>query len=82
MIDPDREQITGPFELASSQLGALPVIDHFLTRIDLAGTLARHLPARDARTTPAGREGGRRAGWQFVRGARAALRPGWLGRRV
>ena len=34
-----------PFELASSQLGALPVIDRFLERIDLAGTLAAS-PAR------------------------------------
>jgi transposase len=47
----DAEQAAGPFELASSQLGALPVIDRFLARIDIAGTLARHLPAGDARTT-------------------------------
>ncbi len=45
------EDAGGPFELASTQLGALPVIDQFLGRIDLAGTLARHLPAGDARTT-------------------------------
>jgi transposase len=49
MIDP--EQAAGPFELASSQLGALPLIDQFLARIDLPGTLERHLPAGDARTT-------------------------------
>jgi transposase len=45
------EDASSPFELASSQLGALPVIDRFLARIDLAGTLTRHLPAPDARTT-------------------------------
>jgi transposase len=45
------EDAAGPFELASTQLGALPVIGQFLGRIDLAGTLARHLPAGDARTT-------------------------------
>jgi hypothetical protein len=49
MTDPQRP--AGPFELASSQLGALPVIDRFLGRIDLAGVLERHLPAADARTT-------------------------------
>ncbi|MCA1677437.1 MAG: IS1634 family transposase [Actinobacteria bacterium] len=47
----DPEQATGPFELASSQLGALPLIDEFLARIDVAGVLERHLPAGDARTT-------------------------------
>jgi len=49
MIDPS--QIPRPFELESTQLGALPVIDRFLTRMDLAGVLARWLPAGDARTT-------------------------------
>lgn len=49
MTDP--EQTARPFELDSSQLGALPLIDHFLQRIDVAGTLARHLPAGDARAT-------------------------------
>jgi transposase len=47
----DPEQTGRPFELDSSQLGALPLIDHFLQRIDVAGTLARHLPAGDARAT-------------------------------
>ena len=55
MTEPDQQpQQTGPggpFELRSSQLGALPLIDRFLQRIDVAGTLARHLPAGDARTT-------------------------------
>ncbi len=52
----DREQTTGPFELASLKLGALPVINHFLERMDLAGVLERHLPCGDARTTlPAAR---------------------------
>ncbi|MHB8696399.1 MAG: IS1634 family transposase [Solirubrobacteraceae bacterium] len=49
MTDP--RQSGGPFELVSSQLGALPLIDEFLARIDLPGTLARHLPGGDARTT-------------------------------
>ncbi len=54
MIDP--EQISGPFELASCQLGALAVINHFLKRMDLAGVLERHLPCGDARTSlPAAR---------------------------
>src|SRR6266508_6743340 len=55
MTEPDQQpQQTGsggPFELRSSQLGALPLIDRFFQRIDVAGTLARHLPAGDARTT-------------------------------
>jgi transposase len=45
------EQRTGPFELASSRLGALPVIDHFLARMDLERVLGRHLPVADARTS-------------------------------
>jgi len=48
---PHRTPPTGPFDLESTSLGALPVIEHFLARIDLAGTLARHLPVGDARTT-------------------------------
>lgn len=55
MTEPDRSSRqtgpAGPFELASTGLGALPVIDQFLARIDLAGTLERHLPAADGRTT-------------------------------
>jgi transposase len=47
----DPEDGAGPFELVSSQLGALPLIDQFLDRIDLPGTLARHLPGGDGRTT-------------------------------
>jgi hypothetical protein len=45
------EDAAGPFELESTGLGALPVIGQFLGRIDLAGTLASHLPAGDPRTT-------------------------------
>lgn len=45
------QQQAGPFELQSTGLGALPVIDRFLARIDLTGVLERHLPAGDARTT-------------------------------
>jgi hypothetical protein len=47
----DPEDGAGPFELVSSQLGALPLIDQFLDRIDLPRTLARHLPGGDGRTT-------------------------------
>lgn len=39
----------GPFELHSDTLGALPVLNHFLDRIGLAGRLGRYLPADDAR---------------------------------
>jgi len=55
MTEPDQRSLQtglgGPFELESTGLGALPVIGRFLERIDLAGTLARHLPAGDGRTT-------------------------------
>jgi transposase len=51
VTEPRRAVVPGPFELESSRLGALPVIDHFLERIDLPGMLARYLPARDARTS-------------------------------
>ena len=55
MTEPDQPSRqtgpAGPFELASTGLGALPVIDRFLARIDLAGTLERHLPVADGRTT-------------------------------
>jgi len=40
---------TGPFQLRSSQLGALPIVDRFLGRIGLQALLERHLPAGDAR---------------------------------
>ncbi|MGH2697321.1 MAG: IS1634 family transposase [Actinomycetota bacterium] len=39
----------GPFELASEVLGPLPVVNHFLDRIGLAGRLERHLPNDDRR---------------------------------
>jgi hypothetical protein len=45
------ENPAGPFELESTGLGALPVIDQFLERIDVAGVLERHLPVADGRTT-------------------------------
>lgn len=48
MIDQDA---TGPFELESTRLGALPVIDHFLGRMRLETTLGRYLPAGDGRTS-------------------------------
>jgi transposase len=55
MTEPDQQAQQagpgGPFELQSTGLGALPVIGQFLARIDLAGTLERHLPAADGRTT-------------------------------
>src|SRR6266516_173310 len=39
----------GRFELVSHRLGALPVVNHFLDRMGLAGLLARWLPAPDRR---------------------------------
>jgi len=43
------------FELESTRLGALPIIDRFLERMGVAGLLDRHLPAADARVgLPAG----------------------------
>jgi transposase len=55
MTEPDQQPPPsgpeGPFELESIALGALPLIDRFLARIDVAGVLERHLPAGDARTT-------------------------------
>jgi hypothetical protein len=36
---------TGPFELRSQRVGALPIVDRFLERIGLERALARHLPA-------------------------------------
>jgi len=41
----------GPFELASIKLGALPIVDHYLERLGLAGMLERYLPAADARVS-------------------------------
>lgn len=38
------------FELASTKLGALPLINHFLDRADLPRILARYLPATDSRS--------------------------------
>lgn len=40
---------SGPFELDSRTLGALPVVNHFLARMRLAGRLARYLPCDDVR---------------------------------
>ncbi len=40
---------TGPFELSSQRLGALPLVNHFWDRAGLAGGLERYLPAGDAR---------------------------------
>jgi transposase len=40
---------SGPFELSSQRLGALPVVNHFLARAGLPGLLERYLPATDAR---------------------------------
>ena len=40
---------SGPFELVSHRLGALPLINHFLDRIGLDGLLERWLPAPDRR---------------------------------
>jgi transposase len=40
---------SGPFDLASQRLGALPLVNHFLHRAGLPALLERHLPAGDAR---------------------------------
>jgi len=40
---------TGPFDLSSQRLGALPVVNHFFDRAGLPAVLERHLPADDAR---------------------------------
>jgi len=42
---------TGPFELESQRLGALPIVDRFLARMGVAALLDRHLPAGDARVS-------------------------------
>ena len=50
MTEPDQSPPqTGPFELASQRLGALPIVDRFLGRVGLQALLERHLPAGDAR---------------------------------
>jgi hypothetical protein len=41
----------GPFELVSYRLGALPLVNHFLNRMDLGALLlARWLPPPDGRS--------------------------------
>lgn len=40
---------TGPFELRSHRLGALPIVNHFFDRAGLPALLARYLPPADAR---------------------------------
>jgi hypothetical protein len=40
---------TGPFELVSQRLGALPLVNHFWDRAGLSGLLQRWLPAPDRR---------------------------------
>jgi len=40
---------TGPFQLASQRLGALPLVNHFLDRIGLDALLERWLPTPDRR---------------------------------
>lgn len=55
MTEPHRQPLEalseGPFELESSMLGALPLIDHFLARMGVRGGLERYLSAGDPRTT-------------------------------
>ena len=41
--------LAAPFTLHSQRLGALPIIDTFLTRIGLARALEAHLPSDDPR---------------------------------
>ena len=40
---------SGPFELSSQRLGALPIVNHFLDRMGLPALLERYLPAEDPR---------------------------------
>jgi hypothetical protein len=40
---------TGPFQLHSQPLAALPIVDHFLARMGLEAVLGRWLPAADRR---------------------------------
>lgn len=42
---------TAPFELASRRIGALPIVDRFLDRLQLHAVLERHLPPADARAS-------------------------------
>ena len=39
----------GPFRLEEERLGALPVVEHFLSRLDLARLLDEYVPATDRR---------------------------------
>ena len=41
----------GPFELQSTRLGALPIIDRFLERMSVQALLDLHLPTADARVS-------------------------------
>ena len=41
--------VPGDFELRTEILGPLPVVNHFLDRVGLAGRLGRHLPGGDRR---------------------------------
>jgi len=53
MTEPDHRRpamsTTDPFELQSARLGALPIVERFLQRMDLQARLERCLPAGDAR---------------------------------
>jgi transposase len=48
MVD---HETPGPFQLASTRLGALPIVDRFLARMGVAALLDRHLSAGDARVS-------------------------------
>jgi transposase len=51
MTEPDQTSPrTGPFELRSERVGALPIVDRFLARIGAQALLGRHLPPGDGRT--------------------------------
>jgi hypothetical protein len=39
----------GDYELESSLLGAMPIVNHFLSRLDLDAALDRAVPRNDAR---------------------------------
>ncbi len=52
------ERTTQPrFTLRTERLGPLPLVNHFLARLDLAATLARHVPTEDRRVAMAYADG-------------------------
>jgi transposase len=44
-------QPRGPYSLRKERLGPLPIINHFLDRVELEAILDKHIPTKDARCT-------------------------------